>query len=81
MENIHKESHLRSILKGLTWRVVATTTIILIAYFAIGDVQMALQIGFIEFFVKLLLYYLHERAWQSIPRGGIRKRFGFLKKK
>ena len=72
-EVYQKESHLRSVLKGLTWRVVATTTIILIAYFSIGDITVALEIGFIEFFVKLLLYYLHERAWQIVPRGTIRK--------
>ncbi len=72
-ETVVQESHLRSILKGLTWRVVATTTIILIAYFTTGDVQAALKIGFIEFFIKLLLYYLHERAWQTVPRGKVRK--------
>lgn len=68
-----KESHLRSVLKGLTWRVIATTTIIFIAWYIGGDIEQALQIGFIEFFIKLLLYYLHERAWQSIPRGVIRR--------
>lgn len=70
-----KESHLRSVLKGLTWRVVATSTIIAIAYFKTGDVTMALEIGAIEFFIKLLLYYLHERAWQVAPIGRIRKIF------
>ncbi len=74
-----KESHLRSILKGLTWRLVATTTIIIIAYFSIGDISIALEIGFIEFFVKLLLYYLHERAWQIVPRGAIRKQVDIVK--
>lgn len=68
----HKESHLRSILKGLTWRIIATSTIITIAYLTTGDITMALEIGFIEFFIKLLLYYLHERAWQMAPRGFVR---------
>ena len=77
--NKYTESHLRSILKGLTWRVVATSTIIAIAYFTTGDVSLAFQIGAIEFLVKLLLYYLHERAWQLVPRGGIRKMFGLKK--
>lgn len=71
----YRESHLRSILKGLTWRIVATSTIILIAYFTIGDISIAFKIGFVEFFVKLILYYLHERAWQMVPRGGIRSLF------
>ncbi|MCB0639807.1 MAG: DUF2061 domain-containing protein [Lewinella sp.] len=67
-----KESRLRSILKALTWRFVATTTIIIIAFFTTGDIKAALQIGFIEFFIKFALYYLHERAWQLAPRGTIR---------
>lgn len=70
---LQKESHLRSILKGLTWRVIATTTIVFIAWFTTGDISMAFQIGAIEFVFKLLLYYLHERAWQLIPLGTVRK--------
>jgi len=70
-----KESHLRSILKGLTWRVIATGTIIIIAWYKTGDVSLALEIGAIEFFIKLALYYLHERAWQLAPRGSIRQIF------
>lgn len=68
-----RESHLRSILKGLTWRIIATLTIILIAWYKTGDVSLALEIGAIEFFIKFALYYLHERAWQLAPRGSIRK--------
>jgi len=52
---------------------VATTTIILIAKFTTGSTELALTIGGIEFFVKLVLYYLHERAWQLVPRGTVRK--------
>lgn len=72
-ETITKESHLRSILKGLSWRFIATGTIILIAWFTTGDISMALEIGAIEFFIKFLLYYLHERVWQLVPRGRVRQ--------
>ena len=70
-----KESHLRSVLKGLSWRFIATATIIIIAYFKTGDVTLALEIGAIEFFIKFLLYYGHERAWQLVPSGSIRSVF------
>lgn len=70
-----KESHMRSILKGITWRVIATTTIFIIAYAKTGNFTLALEIGAIEFFVKFLLYYLHERAWQLAPTGTIRSFF------
>ncbi|MEM1215554.1 MAG: DUF2061 domain-containing protein [Bacteroidota bacterium] len=63
-----RESRLRSMLKALSWRIVATTTIVIIAYCLTGDVQSALEIGFIEFFIKFALYYGHERLWQWIPQ-------------
>ena len=56
----------RSIAKSLTWRITATLTTILIAYFIIGDVTTAITIGGIEFFAKMLIYFLHERAWNMI---------------
>lgn len=61
-----KESKLRSLLKTLTWRITATLTTIGIAYFIIGDVSVALAIGGIEFFAKMIIYYMHERLWSKV---------------
>jgi len=68
-----RESHLRSILKGLSWRFIATGTTMIVAYLFTGEVETAAKIGGLEFFAKLGLYYGHERAWQLVPRGTIRK--------
>ena len=68
-----KESHTRSLLKALTWRIIATTTILIVSYVTTGSIKTALAIGSIDFFVKLALYYLHERAWQQAPRGSVRE--------
>ena len=68
-----KESRLRSFLKGLSWRIIATATLIAIAYFTTGNINLALEIGAIEFVIKFALYYAHERAWAQIPRGYFRK--------
>ncbi len=68
----YRESHLRSLLKALSWRVVATTTTGIIAYFITGDVMAAVTIGSIEFVAKFFIYYAHERAWQLVPRGTVR---------
>ena len=75
MQNLEKESHLRSVLKGLTWRIIATTTTISIAYIITGEINSALKIGAIEFVGKILIYYLHERAWLLLPRGSVRNVF------
>ena len=61
------ESHTRSLLKGITWRFVATMTTVVISWIVIGDVSTALQIGFFEAILKIGIYYLHERIWARIP--------------
>ncbi len=71
----HKDSRIRSLIKGITWRILATTTTITIAYIITGQIGDALKIGGIEFFGKLLIYYFHERAWQAVPYGTMRKLF------
>jgi uncharacterized membrane protein len=60
-------------LKGLSWRIIATLTIIVIVYVKTGEIQFALEIGAIEFVIKYLLYFAHERAWARIPLGLVRK--------
>ncbi len=68
----YRESHIRSLLKALSWRIVATTTTGIIAYFITGNVMAAIAIGGIEFVAKFFIYYAHERAWQLVPRGTLR---------
>jgi uncharacterized membrane protein len=69
---MYRESHLRSFLKALSWRVLATTTTAIIAWVITGDISTAIVIGGIEFFAKFFIYYGHERVWQLVPRGTIR---------
>jgi adenylylsulfate kinase len=61
-----EESHTRSLLKGITWRCVATTTTVSIAWIVTGEVALAFKIGFVEFFAKIGIYYIHERIWSKI---------------
>lgn len=75
MEPGSKESHWRSVLKALTWRLIASLTTYCIAYFITGETAVALSIAGIEAIAKMFVYYLHERAWQQLPRGSVRKWF------
>jgi len=59
-----KESHIRSIIKGISWRIIGTIDTMLLSYLITGNLQQALKIGFTEVFTKILLYWLHERVWQ-----------------
>ena len=54
---------LRHLAKTFTWRFLATLDTIIIAYFISGNLEFGLQIGTIEIFTKMILYYLHERIW------------------
>lgn len=68
-----KESHLRSVLKGVSWRVVGTLDTMVLSYVFTGSLKIAAAIGGTEVITKIFLYYLHERAWQLAPRGTIRE--------
>jgi uncharacterized membrane protein len=58
-----KKDHLRHIIKTITWRLIGTIDTIMIAWLISGDPRTGLKIGGIELFTKMVLYYLHERAW------------------
>ena len=68
-----RESRLRSVLKAITYRITGTLTTMGLAYSVTGEVVTALAIGSVEPVVKLAVYYLHERAWQYVPVGTIRR--------
>lgn len=73
--NTEKESHVRSLLKGLTWRITGTIVAVAIAYFYTRRIEDALKFGAVDFVIKFFLYYAHERAWQLVPRGTIKNIF------
>lgn len=65
------ESHIRSLIKGISWRIVATTDTILVVLLITClsghcSIESAIKIGSIEFALKFFMYYLHERIWQRI---------------
>ena len=62
-EKRQQNSHLLSLAKAFSWRLLATATTALIAYAITGKIDTALLIGGIEFFLKIGIYYLHERIW------------------
>ena len=57
----------RHLAKTITWRCIATLTTFLLALLFFREdseaVEKATGVAVAEFFLKMLLYYLHERAW------------------
>ena len=74
-----RESRLRSILKALTWRVIASGTTFMIAYFIFTGtgcedvLEKSTIVALLESAFKIVIYYFHERAWQLAPEGSVRK--------
>lgn len=66
---MYKETNTRSIVKGISWRIVATTTTIVIVYVFFGRLDLAIAAGMIETLLKIGLYWAHERAWFKIRWG------------
>jgi len=57
------EKPVRSLIKAISWRIVATlTTIFLVVTFS-KDLTLGTIVGVTELLLKTLVYYVHERAW------------------
>ncbi len=69
MAHSFKESTARSIVKTISWRVLATITTIILVYLFTDEIALAFQVGMIEVFLKMLVYFFHERAWDKINFG------------
>ena len=61
-------SHLTSVAKAISWRVIGTIDTTVISYLITGKWSFALSIGGVEVFTKIILFYLHERAWLYIGK-------------
>lgn len=63
------ESHRRSILKGVTWRVIASATTMTVVYLATGDLALVASVGAVDVVAKVFFYYMHERTWGKVKWG------------
>ncbi len=63
------ESHWRSIVKAISWRVIGTLVTASVAYVLTKEVLLSLSIGFADALIKLFVFYAHERLWIRIGFG------------
>ncbi|HVT80692.1 MAG TPA: DUF2061 domain-containing protein [Phycisphaerae bacterium] len=71
------EKHYRSIIKAISWRATGTVDTLIVSYLVTGKVRLAITIGGVELFTKIMLYYLHERVWNKISIGRIPEKEDF----
>ncbi len=75
---LKKDSPTRSIMKALSWRLIASAATFVITYVIVRNsfgntdkeaLKFASAIASVDVIAKLILYYLHERLWTNIYWG------------
>ena len=60
----------RSIAKAISWRVLGTVDTMLVSlYVTNGELGTSSAIASIDFVTKMVLYFFHERVWNTIKWG------------
>jgi uncharacterized membrane protein len=66
------DTHKRSIVKSISWRILAGIITACVALYMTGKLDFAIKIGLADTITKLLIYYLHERVWDRINFGRVK---------
>lgn len=64
-----RETHSRSLIKGISWRILGSIDTFVLSWFFTSSAKAAGAIAGTEVITKVLLYYFHERVWASVKWG------------
>ncbi len=67
-----EDYRIRSIVKTVSWRTVATLTTMVVVFAFTGKIKLSVGIGLVEAMSKIILYYFHERLWLRISWGKLK---------
>jgi adenylylsulfate kinase len=67
------EARTRSLAKAISWRIFATLTTMLLVFAFTGNLVVSESVGLTELVLKIAIYYVHERVWNLLPFGKVRK--------
>jgi uncharacterized membrane protein len=70
------DSHVKSAVKAVTWRVVGAADTFILSWLLTGRPTLAGVIVGVETVTKSLLYYAHERAWAAARARRVVERIG-----
>lgn len=59
----------RSLVKSLTWRILAILVTFASIYFLTGELETATAGTVLTNSINFILYYLHERVWTKVNWG------------
>lgn len=63
------ETHIRSILKAISWRAGGTIITCVVAWWVTGNFDLAARIGILDTVIKVGVFYAHERLWNRLNFG------------
>ena len=63
------ETHKRSIVKALSWRLIAVCITTLTVWLFTREATLSLGVGLADSLVKIFTYYGHERLWDRLRFG------------
>ena len=69
------ESKIRSLTKGIIYRIISIITLAIITYIYTGNLITVTLITAVSNIVFLIVYFIHERIWLKIekPKGKIKR--------
>jgi uncharacterized membrane protein len=67
--SLTNKSIVRHALKSFSWRILGSLDTILLSWFISGSFILGITIGGIDFFTKIILYFIHERIWHKSKFG------------
>lgn len=66
-----RETHARSVMKALSWRVSGTLATTLLVFVFTRRFALSLAVGALEFVSKIGLFWAHERVWDRMRYGRV----------
>ena len=69
---MYVESKSRSLLKAISWRIIASIVTTLIAFYFGLPAKAIGMVFFADLVIKFVLYFIHERVWTNAIKFGIR---------
>jgi len=63
------ETHWRTWVRAISWRLVAFILTLVIAFIVTDDIKETLEIGLLDSVLKLVAHYIHDRLWFKVKWG------------
>lgn len=59
----------RSLIKGIAWEGFSFIITLIAVYIVYGDIELSIKFSLGLSLIKILLFFIHERAWKKVRWG------------